>query len=116
MPYSKLDKSQLEMCLCKVEAEARADSDVIGPAKDERLEMISATQRWISRDFTPDGESMANRDRSMFQTFEWWERHHPKSRKVIIWAATVHISKQGSPNWSDEAGTNFGISDTCQIW
>jgi erythromycin esterase-like protein len=107
-PYSKRDQSQLKACLGKVEAAARADSALIGRAKDERQEMISATQRWVSRDFTPTSESMANRDRSMFQTFEWWRRQYPEKHKVIVWAATVHISKQGSPNWGDEAGTNFG--------
>jgi erythromycin esterase-like protein len=107
-PYSKRDQSQLEACLGKVEAAARADSIVIGRVKDERQEMISATQRWVSRDFTPTSESMANRDRSMFHTFEWWRHQHPEKHKVIVWAATVHIAKQGSPNWGDEAGTNFG--------
>jgi erythromycin esterase-like protein len=107
-PYSKEDQSQLLACLGKVEAAARTDSTFSGLAKDERQEMISATQRWIDRDFTPTSESMANRDRSMFQTFEWWRRQHPEKHKVIVWAATVHIAKQGSPNWGDEAGTNFG--------
>lgn len=107
-PYSKEDQAQLDACLAKIEVAARADSTVSGRAKDERQEMISATQRWISRDFTPDSESMPNRDRSMFETFEWWRRQHPQKHKVIVWAATVHIAKQGSPNWGDGAGTNFG--------
>jgi erythromycin esterase-like protein len=107
-PYSKGDQSQLDACLAKVEAASRADSTVVGRAKDERQEMISATQRWVSRDFTPTSESMANRDRSMFQTFEWWRRHHSEKHKVIVWAATVHIAKQGSTNWGDHGGTNFG--------
>jgi len=70
--------------------------------------MISATQRWVSRDFSSDSEGMANRDRSMFQTFQWLESRLPKKHKVIIWAATVHIAKQGDPTWGDRAGTNFG--------
>ena len=70
--------------------------------------MISATQRWIARDFSPDGERMANRDRSMFQTFEWLQTSLPAKRKIIVWAATVHIAKQGNPTWGDRAGTNLG--------
>ena len=70
--------------------------------------MVSATLRWVSRDFQPEGESMANRDRSMFQTFEWLQSRLPKKHKVIVWAATVHIAKQGSPIWGDLKGTNFG--------
>ena len=107
-PYSKLDQAQLERCLAKVNDAAQADSTVTGNEKEDRQEMISATQRWVSRDFSPDGEMMANRDRSMFQTFEWLQSRLPKKHKTIIWAATVHIAKQGDPTWGDRVGTNFG--------
>lgn len=107
-PYSKLDQSQLKTCLAKVDVAAQADPTVNGKVKEDRLEMISATQRWISRDFSPDREGMANRDRSMFQTFEWLQSRLPKKHKTIIWAATVHIAKQGDPMWGDRAGTNLG--------
>ena len=114
-PYSKLDQSQLETCLAEVDSAAHADPTVTGRAKEERLEMISATQRWVSRDFSPNGESMANRDRSMFQTFEWLQSRLPKKHKTIVWAATVHIAKQGDPIWGDRAGTNLGsfVSRKC---
>ena len=107
-PYSKLDQSQIETCLAKVDVAAHADRTVTGTAKEDRQEMISATQRWINRDFSSDGESMVNRDRSMFQTFEWLQSRVPKKHKTIVWAATVHIAKQGDPTWGDHAGTNFG--------
>lgn len=70
--------------------------------------MISAARRWISRDFSSDAEYMVNRDRSMFQNFEWLLKQQPKRHKVIIWAATVHLAKQGDPTWADRTGTNFG--------
>lgn len=107
-PYSKLDQSQIETCLAKVDVAAHADPTLNGRAKEDRLEMISATERWISRDFSPDGENMANRDRSMFQTFDWLESRLPRKHKTIVWAATVHIAKQGDPIWGDRAGTNLG--------
>lgn len=107
-PYSKPDQSELETCLAKVEVAAHADPSVTVRAKEDRLEMISATKRWVSREFSADGESMANRDRSMFQTFEWLQSRLPKKHKTIIWAATVHIAKQGDPTWGDRAGTNLG--------
>jgi len=49
-----------------------------------------------------------NRDRSMFQTFEWLQSRPPKRHKTIVWAATVHIAKQGNPAWGDRTGTNLG--------
>jgi erythromycin esterase-like protein len=66
------------------------------------------TQRWVDRDFSSDAENIVNRDRSMFQNFEWLQSRLPKRHKVIVWAATVHIAKQGDPTWGDRVGTNFG--------
>lgn len=107
-PYSKLDQAQLERCLAEVDDAAHADPTVTGTAREDRQEMISATQRWISRDFSLDGEMIANRDRSMFQTFEWLQSQLPKKHKTIVWAATVHVAKQGDPICGDRVGTNLG--------
>ena len=107
-PYSEADRSPIDQCLEAMQAASSADTTASALAKQERQEMISATQRWVSRDFTTDGESMANRDRSMFQTFEWLQSRLPKKHKTIVWAATVHIAKQGNPMWGDRTGTNFG--------
>lgn len=107
-PYSKQDRSQINACLDDVAAATNADAISTPVAKEERQEMISATQRWVSRDFSSDAEGMANRDRSMFQTFQWLQSRLPKKHKIIVWAATVHIAKQGDPTWGDRAGTNLG--------
>jgi Erythromycin esterase homolog len=104
-PYSKADRSQILTCLSEMQMVTTADKTDQGA---DRQEMISATQRWISRDFTSDAEYIVNRDRSMFQNFEWLQSRLPKQSKVIVWAATVHIAKQGDPTWGDRAGTNFG--------
>lgn len=106
-PYSEADRSQIDDCLDAMQA-ASSTASSITLVKQEQQEMISATQRWISRDFSSDGESIANRDRSMFQTFEWLQSRLPKKHKTIVWAATVHIAKQGNPTWGDHAGTNLG--------
>jgi erythromycin esterase-like protein len=107
-PYSEQDRSQIKNCLVKIEAVSAADTAASTVVREERQEIISATERWISRDFVPDGESTASRDRSMFQTFEWLQSRLPKKHKAIIWAATVHVAKQGGPTWGDRNGTNFG--------
>ncbi len=107
-PYSKLDRSEIETCLSQIQAASIADKSTRGEDKQDRLEMISAAQRWISRDFSSDAENMVNRDRSMFQNFEWLQSGLPTRSKIIVWAATVHIAKQGDPTWSDGTGTNFG--------
>ena len=107
-PASQTDKSELELCLAKEMAAAATVSVAPLEVKEEQLEMLSATKRWIDRDLTPEGESMANRDRSMFQTFQWQRRRLPRNSKIIVWAATVHIAKRGNPIWGDQTGTNLG--------
>ena len=107
-PYSRLDRSQIVTCLSEIQVASAADKTTKGADREERLEMISATQRWVDRDFSSDAENIVNRDRSMFQNFEWLQTRLPKQHKVIVWAATVHIAKQGDPIWGDRVGTNFG--------
>lgn len=107
-PYSKLDRSQIDSCLSEIQAASFADKTTGGADREERQEMIAATGRWMSRDFSSDAENTVNRDRSMFQNFEWLQSRFPKRHKAIVWAATVHIAKQGDPTWGDRAGTNFG--------
>lgn len=107
-PYSKSDREQITTCLAEMEQANSADKSTGPKARDERQEMISAAQRWISRDFSPDAEYAVKRDRSMFQDFEWLLRQQPKRHKVILWAATVHLAKQGDPTWANRTGANFG--------
>lgn len=107
-PYSKVDRSQIVTCLSEIQVATAADKTARGADREERLEMISSTQRWLNRDFSSDAENIVNRDRSMFQNFEWLQSRLPKRHKVIVWAATVHIAKQGDPTWGDRIGTNFG--------
>ncbi len=107
-PESSLDRAQIETCLSEMRRANAADKTTDREKRGERQEMISAAQRWISRDFSSDVEYMVNRDRSMFHNFEWLLRQQPKRHKVIVWAATVHIAKRGDPTWGDQKGANFG--------
>ncbi len=107
-PYSKLDQLQISSCLSDIRTASTVDKATGSVEKGERLEMISAAQRCVSRDFSSNAVNMVNRDRSMFQTFEWLQSRPPKRHKTIVWAATVHIAKQGNPAWGDRTGTNFG--------
>ena len=106
--YSESDRSQIATCLANIQLAIRADATTDHAGKEERQEMVSAVQRWVSRDFTTDAEQTVGRDRSMFQNFEWLRQREPRRRKVILWAATVHLAKEGDPSWADHTGTNFG--------
>jgi erythromycin esterase-like protein len=107
-PYSESDRSQITTCLADMQRAVAGDRTTDPAGREERQEMISAVQRWISRDFTSDAEWIVARDRSMFRNLEWLRRQRPRRHKVILWAATVHIAKQADPTWGDHTGTNFG--------
>jgi erythromycin esterase-like protein len=107
-PYSESDRSQLSNCLSDIQRTAAADKTIDPAGKAEQQQLISAFQRWISRDFTSDAEMIVRRDRSMFQNFEWMRQQQPRRNKVILWSATVHIAKQADPTWADHTGENFG--------
>lgn len=105
---SESDRSQLTTCLSAMQVAVAADKTTDPVGREERQEMISSVQRWISRDFASDAEQIVARDRSMFQNFQWLRRQQPRRHKVIVWAATVHLARQGDPTWGDRTGTNFG--------
>jgi erythromycin esterase-like protein len=107
-PYSKSDRSQITTCLSDIQHIVAADRTTDLAGREEKQEMVSAVQRWISRDFASNAEWIVERDRSMFQNFEWLRRQQSWRHKVILWAATVHIAKQGDPAWADRTGRNFG--------
>lgn len=107
-PYSKADQSEINNCLVEIRTAIAADTTADRATSEDREEMVSAFQRWIARDFASSPDYIVARDRSMFQSFEWLRTQQPRRRKVIVWAATVHIAKQADPTWGDHTGTNFG--------
>ena len=73
-----------------------------GLNRSSRMQAMVALSLWLKRtsiSVRSDGESMANRDRCMFQIFEWLQNRLSKKHKTIVWAATVHIAKQGDSFW-----------------
>jgi erythromycin esterase-like protein len=107
-PYSQADHKQIGSCLSEMNRANAADQGEGKQVREERQEIISAAQRWISRDFASDAAFIVGRDRSMFQSLTWLLQQHPGRHRIIIWSATVHIAKQGDPTWGDRTGTNFG--------
>lgn len=107
--YSKADRAEITSCLSEVRKRYAADRSATNEiTNNEWLGMIDAVQRWISRDSLVHSEQLVERDRSMFDDFEWLRRQEPKRHKVIVWAATVHIAKEGDSAWGYQTGLNFG--------
>ncbi|HET8941154.1 MAG TPA: erythromycin esterase family protein [Rudaea sp.] len=93
-PYVISDKIQLLSCLDAIRTKLPAGATM------QRAIVVSLA-RSISRDFDfandPNG-LMNSRDHSMFLNFEWLMSQMKPGRKVIVWAATVHLAKSPDVN------------------
>lgn len=95
-PYGAKDNARIVSCLDKIAAAASAAHT----KKAERdLAMVSNLKRVLARDFPApapadvDVWSANERDRSMYQNFQWLRSRMPAGSKIIIWTATVHAAK-----------------------
>ena len=103
-PYGPEDKSRILGCL----------DQVSGSEYD--LAMAGNLERLLARDFRPGIEKGANtrvldgndRDRSMYQNFQWLWSRLPVHSKVIVWSATTHIAKDLSGVSGEEGVVQFG--------
>lgn len=85
--YSAADKDMLLLCLA---AARKTATDT------EQRQMLRSLSRWIGRDLLDDAEAIHGRERSMFENFRWLRARQPRNAKIIVWGATVHLSKDAS--------------------
>lgn len=85
--YSPKGKAMLLLCLAQAEKTLQ-DS--------EQRQMLGSVGRWVERDLLDDDEMIRGRERSMFENFRWLTARHPRSAKIIVWGATVHLAKDAS--------------------
>jgi erythromycin esterase-like protein len=91
-PHVPSDLAPLQACIAEVRA-----SVIPRPAsreRDEALQLVANIERCLDRDFLKGDEYVRRRDASMASNFRWLAAQSPK-HKVIVWAATVHLAKQG---------------------
>ncbi|WP_454759081.1 erythromycin esterase family protein [Caulobacter segnis] len=98
-PYSANDKAALLLCL------AQAGQTTRDP---EQKQMLHSLSRWIGRDLLGDAEMYRERDRSMFENFRWLSARLPRSAKIIVWGATMHLAKDASATSYFPASGNLG--------
>lgn len=106
-PYSPEDRARLIGCLDQIEA-AASNVHTDNAACDSA--MATSLKRLLSRDFPEppaagidaDVQDWNERDRSMYQNFQWLKSRMPAHSKIIVWTATVHAAK----NLSEVPGEN----------
>lgn len=112
-PYSPQDKARLIGCLDQIEAAA---SKVHTDYAEYDFEMVASLKRLLGRDFpgSPAAgidafmQDSNDRDRSMYQSFEWLKSRMPAHSKIIVWTATTHAAKDLSEVPGDEKRISMG--------
>jgi erythromycin esterase-like protein len=115
-PYGPKDKALILGCLDGIETSLAKE-----PAREARfreyyLAMVHSLKRTFARDFrqdVPKGVDATildgnDRDRSMYQNFQWLLSRVPAHSKVIVWAATTHLAKDLSGVRGDESVVPLG--------
>ena len=96
-PYGPGDRTRILSCVEKIEPGIKRLADVA--TRDAGLAMLQNLRRTLARDFgqgagVDEATRIFNdRDRSMFDNFEWWVSRVPAPAKVIVWTATNHAAK-----------------------
>jgi erythromycin esterase-like protein len=97
-PYGPKDKALILGCLDRIDAAASRARTSNAPYD---LAMVASLRRSFARDFrdnaglevNPQILDINDRDRSMYQNFQWLMSRLPPHRKVIVWTATTHAAK-----------------------
>lgn len=96
-PYSPKDKALILGCLDQIGAAASASRSA---DTTYDLAMLRSLRRRFAGDFAPDIpgvdpriQGFNDRDRSLYQNFQWLMSRLPAQSKVIVWAATNHAAK-----------------------
>jgi erythromycin esterase-like protein len=107
-PDAGPDRTRELQCLVET-GRAVSRSDALGPpAREELLEMVANAERYIGRDGTDMASYIPERDRSMYLDFRWLAGRLPPRSRIIVWAATSHIAKDGAATDAYARGRNLG--------
>lgn len=104
---SSVEQSQLRGCLFEIQAAVQAMPQ--GPDRDACLQNLENIARFISRQGSGATESMEGRSQSMWRNYQWWlNERFPEGSRVIVWGATVHLSRTARAHPRFAAFPNFG--------
>jgi erythromycin esterase-like protein len=96
-------------CLAEIGRAVARSRDLDGPSRAEMLAMTAGFARFNGRDPADMDRYIQGRDRSMYLNFRWLADRLPPRRRIIVWAATSHVAKDGTVRGGYDAnGRNFG--------
>lgn len=103
---SAAERAPLLACV----AEMRAAVQRQGSGRDaaERLHMLANVERYAMRDWADEAGHMRQRAQSMWLNYQWLRGRLPRGSKVILWGATVHLSRDATASAGFPSGGNVG--------
>lgn len=104
---SPAEKAPVLACLSEIGSavEAMPESD----DRQVRLQNLANAGRFASRQGADTANYIQGRSQSMWLNYQWWvSRRFPPGTKVIVWGATVHLSRDAGAYPSFAGVRNFG--------
>ena len=93
-PHTPEDLAPLKACIEEIRTAVLARAPSLG--RDEVLQLVANVERCLERDFVRGPDYVVGRDRSMAANLRWLAAHGRPDQKIIVWAATAHIARQGA--------------------
>lgn len=95
-PYSQAARQELLRCLDEISPPLHEALAAEPQLLEERARMLANVRSWVEADLQPVEDRLNARAAAFYSNFRWFMRRHPKSKKIIIWSATVHAARTAS--------------------
>ena len=102
------ERARLQLCLGEIGRAISLSPALARPAREDLMEMVASAGRFFARDTSDMTAYVHARDRSMYLNFRWLADRLPPRSRIIVWAATSHIAKDGAPTGAYAGARNFG--------
>ena len=102
------ERARLQSCLAEI-GDAVARSPALDrPDREDLLEMVASAARFVARPTSDMVAYVHDRDRSMYLNFRWLADRLPPGSRIIVWASTSHIAKDGAVTGDYVGARNLG--------
>ena len=102
------ERAGLQSCLAEIRGAVARSPALDRPAREDLLEMIASAGRFLARPTSDMVAYVHDRDRSMYLNFRWLADRLPAHSRIIVWASTSHIAKDGGATGDYVGARNLG--------
>lgn len=101
------EQAPLRTCLVDIQTVVQAMPD--SADRDAHLQNLENIGRFVSRQGMDTTAYIEGRSHSMWRNYQWWRAERfPQGSRVIVWGATVHLSRSARAHPRFATVANFG--------